>query len=139
MGGQASSPASAGQEGLSWDGGRASKFGKTDQAEKILKELVAMPLNDEIHFESHLRLGLLYMDQKRFKDAIAAFSAALQGPEERVAGQAQLKLGEAHLGANEKELAILQFSKVVYLYSHQSEVMEEALLNWAPFMEEEGF
>jgi TolA-binding protein len=45
-----------------------------------------------------------------------------------VASQAQLKLGEAYLGAEDKELALLQFSRVVYLYPYRSEVMEEALL-----------
>jgi TolA-binding protein len=104
-------------------------LGKTDQAEKALKELINRFPQDDIRFEGQLRLGLLAMVQKKFAEAISAFSAAARSPEGRVASQAQLKWGEAHREAGEKETAILQFSKVVYLYPQQTEVMEEALLN----------
>jgi TolA-binding protein len=47
-------------------------------------------------------------------------------------------LGEAYLEAEDKELALLQFSKVVYLYPHRSEVMEEALLKLGSLYMEEN-
>jgi TolA-binding protein len=51
-----------------------------------------------------------------------------------------LKLGEAYLGSENRELALLQFSRVVYLYPHRSEVMEEALLKLGTlYMEEKKF
>jgi TolA-binding protein len=85
-------------------------------------------------------LGLLYLMQKRFGEAISAFSMAIRSPEELVASQAQFKLGEAYLGAENKELALLQFLKVVYLYPHQSQVMEEALLKLGTlYIEEKKF
>jgi TolA-binding protein len=57
-----------------------------------------------------------------------------------VASQAQFKLGEAYLGAENKELGPLQFSKVIYLYPHQPEVMEEALLKLGTlYIEEKKF
>ena len=68
------------------------------------------------------------MEQKKYGDAIAMLSMAARSPEERVASQAQLKLGEAYLESDNKESALLHFSRVVYLYPLQSEVMEEALL-----------
>jgi TolA-binding protein len=62
---------------------------------------------------------------------------AVRSPEERVASQAQFKLGEAYLEAANREFALLQFSKVVYLYPHHSDLMEEALLKLgALYMEE---
>jgi TolA-binding protein len=103
-------------------------LGKSEQAVKIMKEFVGKYPNDDIQYEGYLRLGLLFLAQKKFGDAISALSNAVQSPEETVASQAQLKLGEAYLGAGDKELALLQFSRVVYLYPHRSEMMEEALL-----------
>ena len=73
-------------------------------------------------------MGFLFLSQKKIADAISALSVATQSPEEGVASQAQLKLGEAYLQAENKEQALVQFSKVVYLYPHRAEVMEEALL-----------
>jgi tetratricopeptide (TPR) repeat protein len=73
-------------------------------------------------------LGLLYMNQKRYEDAVSALSQALRSSEERVASHAQVRLGEAYLGTGNKEMAILQFSKAVYLYPHLPEIMEEALM-----------
>jgi len=103
-------------------------LGKTDQAEKILKELLGNFPQDDIQFEGQLRLGTLYFAQKNFGDAVAAFSAAARSPEEGVAGQAQFKLGEAYLEAGNRESALVQFSKVVYLYPQYADLMEEALL-----------
>jgi TolA-binding protein len=103
-------------------------LGKSEQAVKIMKEFVGKYPNDDTQYEGYLRLGLLFLAQKKFGDAISALSNAVQSPEEGVASQAQLKLGEAYLGAEDKELALLQFSRVVYLYPHRPEVMEEALL-----------
>jgi TolA-binding protein len=103
-------------------------FGKIDQAEKILKELLSSYSQDDIQFEGQLRLGTLYFTQKKFGDAVAAFSAAVRSPEERVASQAQFKLGEAYLEAGNRESALVQFSKVVYLYPQYADLMEEALL-----------
>jgi TolA-binding protein len=103
-------------------------LGKMDQAEKILKELVGKFPKDDIQFEGQLRLGTLYVNEKKFGEAVAALSAAIQSPEERVASQAQYKLGEAYSGVGNKESALVQFSKVVYLYPHQSDLMENALL-----------
>jgi len=103
-------------------------LGRMDLAEKVLKELLTNFPQDDVRFEAHLRLGLLYLAQKKMKDAITQLSLALRSPEEHVASQALFKLGEAYIGVEEKSLALLQFSKVVYLYPQQSEVMEEALL-----------
>jgi TolA-binding protein len=103
-------------------------LGRSEQAVKIMKEFVGKYPNDDTQYEGYLRLGLLFLAQKKFGDAISALSNAVQSPEEGVASQAQLKLGEAYLGAEDKELALLQFSRVVYLYPHRPEVMEEALL-----------
>jgi len=55
-----------------------------------------------------------------------------------VASQAQFRLGEAYLETENKELALLQFSKVVYLYPQQSEVTEEALLKLGVLYMEEN-
>jgi TolA-binding protein len=68
------------------------------------------------------------MNQKRYEDAVSVLSQALRSPEERVASQAQYRLGEAYLGVENKEMAILQFSKAVYLYPHLPEIMEESLI-----------
>jgi TolA-binding protein len=115
-------------------------LGRTEEAEKIMREFIGKFPNDEIQFEGHLRLGLLYLTQKRFVDAVSALSMATRSPEERVASQAQFKLGEAYLEMENRELAILQFSKVVYLYSLQPEMMEEALLKLGTlYMEERKF
>ena len=102
--------------------------GKMEQVEKILKDLVTKFPQDDIRFEGQLRLGLFYLAQKRPMDAVPVLSAAIRSPEERVASQAHFKLGEAYLEGENRELALLQFSKVVYLYPHRPEVMEEALL-----------
>jgi TolA-binding protein len=103
-------------------------LGKTDQAEKVLKELVGSSPQSDNQFEGLLRLGILYHAQKKYGDAIAAFSAAARSPEESVASQAQFKMGEVYLEAGNRESALVQFSKVVYLYPHHSDLMEEALL-----------
>jgi TolA-binding protein len=115
-------------------------LGRSEQAIKIMKEFVGKYSSDDIRYEGHLRLGLLFLAQKKFGDAIPALSIAVQSPEEGVASQAQLKLGEAYLGSENRELALLQFSRVVYLYPHRSEVMEEALLKLGTlYMEEKKF
>ncbi len=103
-------------------------LGKTDQAEKILKELIAGFPQDDIQFEGQLKLGILFLTQKKFGEAVTAFSVAVRSPDERIASQAQFKLGEAYLEGENRELALIQFSKVVYLYPHYSDMLEEALL-----------
>jgi TolA-binding protein len=82
-------------------------------------------------------LGILYLTQKKFGEAVAAFSVAVRSPEERVASQAQFKLGEAYLEAGNRESALVQFSKVVYLYPQYSDLMEEALLKLGALYVEE--
>ncbi|RPJ06162.1 MAG: outer membrane protein assembly factor BamD, partial [Deltaproteobacteria bacterium] len=103
-------------------------LGKLDQAEKASRELIAKFPNDDITYEGQLRLGLLALPQKRFADAVNAFSAAIRSPDERVASQAQFKVGETYQEMGSRDLAILQFSKVVYLYPYRTEMVEEALL-----------
>jgi TolA-binding protein len=103
-------------------------LGKMDQAEKILKELVSGFPQDEIQFEGQLRLGILYLAQKKFGEAVAAFSVAARSPDEPVACQAQFKMGEAYLEAGNRESALVQFSKIVYLYPHLPDLLEDALL-----------
>jgi TolA-binding protein len=112
-------------------------LGKMDQAEKILKELSGSFPREDIQYEGQLRLGTLYYTQKRFGDAVAAFSVAVRSPEERVASQAQYKLGEAYLEAGNRESALVQFSKVVYLYPQHPDLMEEALLKLGALYVEE--
>jgi TolA-binding protein len=112
-------------------------LGKMDQAERILKELISNFPKDDIQFEGQLRLGILYLLEKKFGEAIAAFSAAVRSPEERVASQAQFRLGEAYWGAGNRESALVQFSKVVYLYPHHSDLMENALLKLGTLYMEE--
>jgi TolA-binding protein len=115
-------------------------LGKPDEAERILKEYAEKYPHDETRFEAYLRIGLLAMAKKRFPDAITSFSAALRSPEEKIASQAHFKLGEAYSEAGNKEPAILQFSKILYLYSHLPELAEEALLKLgALYMEEKRF
>jgi TolA-binding protein len=103
--------------------------GKGDHAEKVLKEMISKFPQDNVRFEGHLRLGLLYASQKRLGEAIASLSLAAQSPDDRIASQAQLKMGEAYLEAGNRESALLQFSKVAYLYPNRPEVTEEALLH----------
>ncbi len=103
-------------------------LGKIDQAEKILKELLGSFPQDDIQFEGQLRLGVLYFSQKKFGEAVAAFAAAVRSPDERVSSQAQFKLGEAYSEAGNRESALVQFSKVVYLYPQYTDLTEEALL-----------
>jgi TolA-binding protein len=103
-------------------------LGKLDQAEKAFRDLIARFPNDDIAYEGQLKLGLLLLNQKKSGDATAAFSAAGRSPEERVASQAQFKLGEAYQEMGSRDQAIVQFSKIVYLYPHLAELAEEALL-----------
>jgi TolA-binding protein len=85
-------------------------------------------------------LGLLFLSQKKFGDAISALSVAIQSPAEGVASQAHLKLGEAYVGAENREQAVLQFSRLIYLYAHRPEVVEEALLKLGMlYLEEKKF
>jgi TolA-binding protein len=112
-------------------------LGKMDQAEKILKELSGSFSQDDIQYEGQLRLGMLYLAQKRFGDAVAAFSVAVRSPEGRVASQAQFKLGEAYSEAGNRESALVQFSKVVYLYPQSPDLVEEALLKLGTLYVEE--
>jgi TolA-binding protein len=108
------------------------------QAERILKELLEKFPQNDARFESYLRLGRGYLGEKKFGEAIPAFSNALQSPDERVASEAQFRLGEAYWGTGNRESAILQFSKVVYLYPHRSELLEESLLKLGALYVEEG-
>jgi TolA-binding protein len=115
-------------------------LGRTDQAVKVMRDFVGKFPNDEMRYEGYLRLGLLFLSQKKLGDAISVLSVAIQSGEEGVASQAQLKLGEAHLEAENKEQALVQFSRVVYLYPHRAEVMEEALLKLGVlYLEEKKF
>jgi TolA-binding protein len=106
-------------------------LGKRDQGEKILRDLVNNFPQDDIQFEGQLRLGTLLLAQKKFTEAIPALSTAIRSSEERVASEAQFKLGEAYLEIENREMALIQFSKVIYLYPHLSDLMEEALLKLA--------
>jgi TolA-binding protein len=54
-----------------------------------------------------------------------------------VAGQAQFRLGEAFFAANNRGQALLQFSRVVYLYPDQAEIFEESLLRLGALYGEE--
>ena len=103
-------------------------LGRTEQVEKLLKEMVAKFPQDNLHFEGHLRLGLLYFSQKKWGEAVSSFSRAAQSPEDRISSQAQMKLGDAYWEGGNREAALLQFSKAVYLYPNRPEVTEEALL-----------
>jgi TolA-binding protein len=102
-----------------------------------LKELLGSFSQDDIQYEGQLRLGILYITQKKFGEAVAALSVAVRSPEERVASQAQFKLGEAYLEAGNRESALVQFSKVVYLYPQHPDLMEEALLRLGTLYREE--
>jgi TolA-binding protein len=113
-------------------------LGKPDQAEKVLKEFIGRFPQGELVYEGYLRLGQLTLGQRRFGEAISAFSAAAQSREERVASEAQFRLGEAYLGAENKESALLQFAKVVYLYPHLPELQEESLMKLGPLYLEAG-
>ena len=99
-----------------------------DQAEKALKELIAKFPGDDVVFDGQLRLGLLLLSQKRFREAVEPLSQASRSPEERIASQADFKLGEVYQEMGNRELAVAQFSKVVYLYPHRADLGEEALL-----------
>ncbi len=81
---------------------------------------------------------VLYFSQKKWGEAVSAFSMAAQSPEDRIASQAQMKLGEAYWEGGNRESALLQFSKAVYLYPHRPEVMEEALLKLGKLYLEEN-
>jgi TolA-binding protein len=107
--------------------------GKTEQAEKVLKEMISRFPQDDLRFEANLRLGFLYLSQKKTGEAIPALTVAARSPDERIASQAQFKLGEAYWEGGNKDAALLQFSKVVYLYPQRPEVMEEALLKLGTF------
>jgi tetratricopeptide (TPR) repeat protein len=113
-------------------------LGRSQQAEKALKELVEKFPQDDVRFDGYLRLGRLYSSQKRFGEAIPSLSAALKSPEERIASEAQFRLGEAYLGIGNQEMALLQFSRVVYLYPHRPEVLEESLLQLGTLYMEGG-
>ena len=112
--------------------------GKIEQAEKVLKEMISKFPQDDLRFEAILRLGLLYLSQKKLGEAIAVLPAAARSPDDRIASQAQFKLGEAYLDGGDKESALLQFSKVVYLYPQLLEVVEEALLQLGTLYLEEN-
>jgi TolA-binding protein len=73
------------------------------------------------------------LSQKKTGEAIPALTVAARSPDERIASQAQFKLGEAYWEGGNKDAALLQFSKVVYLYPQRPEVMEEALLKLGTF------
>ena len=103
-------------------------LGRAEQVEKSLREMVSKFPQDDLRFEAHLRLGLLFLSQKKVAEAVSALSIAARSPDDRVASQAQFKLGEAYLEGGNRESALLQLSKTVYLYPHRPEVMEEALL-----------
>ena len=62
---------------------------------------------------------------------------ATRSPDERVASQAQFKLGEAFLEAGNRESALVQFSKVIYLYPDHSDILDEALLKLGGLYTEE--
>jgi tetratricopeptide (TPR) repeat protein len=102
-----------------------------------LKELIGSFPQDDIQFEGQLRLGILYLTQKKFGEGVSALSVAVRSPEERVASQAQFNLGEAYLEAGNRESALIQFSKVVYLYPQYVDLMEEALLKLGTLYMEE--
>jgi TolA-binding protein len=108
------------------------------QAEKILKELLEKFPQNEVRCEAHLRLGRGYLNEKKFGEAISAFSNALQSPDERVSSEAQFRLGEAYWRTGNRGSAILQFSKVIYLYPHRTEVLEQSLLHLGTLYIEEG-
>jgi TolA-binding protein len=115
-------------------------MGKPNEAEKILKEYIEKFPQDETRFEAHLRLGLFYLTHKKYQEAVSSFSTALRSPEERIASQAQFKLGEAYAETDSRESAILQFSKVLYLFPHLTELTDEALLKLGGlYMEEKRF
>ena len=113
-------------------------LGKMDQAEKTLKELLGGSSQDDIQFEGQLRLGILCLNRQRFGEAVAALSVAVRSPEERVASQAHFALGEAYLRAGNRESALVEFSRVVYLYPQRADVMEEALLKLGALYLEEN-
>ena len=112
--------------------------GDSRQAERVLKDLLQKFGKEDIRFEGYLRLGRTYLSQKRFGDAASAFSNAAQSPDERIASEAQFSLAEAHLGMGNREAAILQFSKVIYLYPNRGDLLEESLVRVGALYLEEG-
>jgi TolA-binding protein len=127
----------AGKAYLGMEEGYRSQ-GKMREAENVLKECVEKFPKDGIRFESHLRLARLYLMQKRFKEAISALSIAVKSPDEGIASEAQFKLGEAYLGAGDREQALLQFSRVTYLYPQRTDIHEEALLKLGTLYMDQG-
>jgi tetratricopeptide (TPR) repeat protein len=92
---------------------------------------------EDVRFEASFKLGLLYLSQKRPGEAIPALTLAARSLDEGTASEAQFYLGEAYWQAGNKDSALLQFSRVVYLYPHRAEVMEEALLKLGTYYVEE--
>ena len=88
--------------------------------------------------EVHLKLGYAFTMQEQYEQAIPQFGLAAVGSNTAIAAEAQFRIGECYAKLLERDKAIVDYLKVVYLYPDQQYWVANAQFKAAAIYEEIG-
>ncbi|OIO03034.1 hypothetical protein AUJ67_01605 [Candidatus Desantisbacteria bacterium CG1_02_49_89] len=105
-----------------------SQLGDTGRSEAIFKSFIARYPNSDFLPEAGYRLGQIYFDAGRYRDALPYFqkSALLSPRRSGVGAAAQLKTGDCLFNTGKYEDATSEYLKVVVLYPGVTDMHPEA-------------
>jgi TolA-binding protein len=115
-------------QALYYAGSCLSASGKKDKARAYYQKVTKSFPSDPYTFKSYLELGKILSGQKEFAKAQEWLSKATQAPDKGVRAQAHFFLADIYTATGNYQKGIEGYLKVVYLYSDQEKLLDEALL-----------
>ena len=110
--------------------GRAyMKLNNGDEACRTFEKFLSVYKDSDLYCEAGLFLGKIYMDREMYDRAGAVYEKILKNNYSgKEPAEAQFCLGEICLKRNEYEEALMNFLRVVVVYSDESEVVQKAMI-----------
>ena len=96
--------------------------------------LLAGPLG----YAAGVLVGDALVIQQRCEEAKRAYESVLNGADRMLAAQAQLSLAKCYKNTEDLDTAVAEYLKMIYLYSEQKDMVEQATLSAADIYEQLG-
>ena len=106
----------------------------TQTFERVLRQFPNSPQAGQ----AGVLVGDALVIQQRCEDAKEAFKGVLNGNDRMLAAQAQLSLAQCYQNSADPDTAVAEYLKMIYLYSDQQEMVDQATLSAAGIYEQLG-
>ena len=107
-----------------WEGRVWMKKKNYEKSNKVFKDLLS---NKKYGITARYYLGMGYYQQKQWGKAHDFLKQVAEKSKDKLASQARFKVAEIYFIQKKHENALLQYTKVVYLYSDVSDIYETSL------------